>query len=101
MQIMITDYSDNLGIDNNKLNIEDFKNKLLEEVNEVVNAKSAKELASEVFDVMQVCTSILEYLVVNKGLKLKLEVNRHIKKLKSRGWKFKKMIIFQVHDWME
>lgn len=101
MQIMVTDFNKKLGIDNNKLNIDDWKRKLVEEVNEVVNAKNTIEVAEEVLDVIQVCTSILFYLTNKKGLKLRLALNKHIKKLRARGWKFKKMIVFQIHDWRE
>lgn len=94
MQLPVLDH--NKEIDNSKMTIEDWKNKLQEETKEVVQAKSTAELAEEVLDVVQVCIGIISYLIEKRGLKLKYEVNRHVKKLKNRGWKVRKWIMINV-----
>lgn len=101
MQIMITDYSNNLGIDNNKLSIDEFKNKLNEECKEVCEETDTIKLAYELLDVIQIAIGLLVVLVDKHGLNLKLVLQRHIKKLRSRGWHFKNIINFQILDWRE
>lgn len=101
MQIMVLSHSDKAGIDNNKLTIQEFKNKLSEEFKETLKENDTEKLASELLDVIQVCIGCLHLLVDKHGLNLKLAMQNHLKKLKHRGWKIKKMINFQVLDWRE
>lgn len=101
MQIMITDYSNNLGIDNSKLDIKDFKNKLKEECEEVMEENNTEKLAYELLDVIQVCIVCLHILVDKQGLNLKRAIQKHMKKLRNRGWHFSKMLVFQILDWRE
>lgn len=101
MQIMVTDYSDKLGIDNNKLSLSEFKNKLNEECKEVMEEIDTLKLAYELLDVIQIAVGMLFMLVDKQGLNLKLAIQKHFKKLRGRGWRFKKMITFQILDWRE
>lgn len=99
MQLMVL--SHNKNIDNNKMDIEQWKEKLLEETMEVIEAKNTKNITEEVLDVLQVCIGILDFLVEKKAVNIKAAVQRHLKKLRSRGWRAKKLIVFQVFRWMD
>lgn len=76
--------------------------KLLEETKEVLEAiqeKDKEHVAEEVLDVIQVAIGMLDTLE-GEGYSLKHMICTHLKKLKKRGWKSKKLIIFQVFNWI-
>lgn len=91
--------SHNSSIDNNKMTIDLFKDKLMEEANEVLEAKSTEHLAEEILDVVQVCIGMLDNLDNRKGLKIQAAVNKHLKKLSKRGWNIKKLILINPINW--
>lgn len=75
--------------------------KLTEEVLEVLDAiqeNNKEHVAEEVLDVMQVAIGMLDTLE-EEGQNLKHMLCKHLKKLRRRGWKSKKLIIFQVFNW--
>ncbi|NEZ46134.1 hypothetical protein FDF74_02775 [Clostridium niameyense] len=76
--------------------------KLLEETKEVLEAiqeKDKEHVAEEVLDVIQVAIGMLDTLE-GEGYSLKHMIFNHLKKLRKRGWKSKKLIIFQVFNWI-
>ena len=76
-------------------------NKLLEEVEELKRAISLgdkENVAEEALDVLQVCIGMLDTLEM-EGYTLKPLICKHLKKLRSRKWRTKKLIIFQVFNW--
>lgn len=59
--------------------------KLKEEVIELENSKTIDNELEEIFDIMQVCLSLLyKYNIV----KINKASKKHLQKLKNRGWKF-------------
>ncbi|EKX80591.1 hypothetical protein CFSAN001628_005789 [Clostridium botulinum CFSAN001628] len=44
------------------------------------------------------CVEVLDKLESEHNVNLKTSLNKHHKKIKKRGWKAKKMIIFQVFN---
>nr|WP_053341125.1 MazG nucleotide pyrophosphohydrolase domain-containing protein [Clostridium botulinum] len=75
--------------------------KLLEETKEVLEAiqeKDKEHIAEEVLDVIQVAIGMLDTLE-EEGYSLKKMICKHLKKLRKRGWKTKKLIILQVFNW--
>ncbi|MBN3352672.1 hypothetical protein CF087_18770 [Clostridium botulinum] len=102
MQLMILEYSTKLGIDNRKLTLENFVDKLQEEVTELKEAVEDKNntnhIAEEAWDCLQMCVEILDKLESKHNVNLKASLNKHHKKIKERGWKAKKMVIFQVFN---
>ncbi|NFF66801.1 hypothetical protein FDF69_07805 [Clostridium sporogenes] len=67
--------------------------KLVEETKEVLEA-----IQEEVLDVIQVAIGMLDTLE-EEGYSLKQRICKHLKKLRKRGWKTKKLIVFQVFNW--
>ena len=103
MQMMVLDRSRQLEIDNNELDIRTMLDKLYEESLEVQTALDNRDflnLQEELFDTIQVCIGILDKLD-REGLSLRTGLNKHHKKLVSRGWTSKKMINFTINDWEE
>ncbi|NFD54656.1 hypothetical protein EXN53_02995 [Clostridium botulinum] len=75
--------------------------KLAEETKEVLEAvqeENKEHIAEEVLDVIQVAIGMLDTLEEEK-YSLKQMICKHLKKLRKRGWKNKKMIILQVFNW--
>lgn len=75
--------------------------KLLEETKEVLEAiqeNDKEHVAEEVLDVIQVAIGMLDTLE-EEGNSLKQMIFKHLKKLRKRGWKSKKLIILQVFNW--
>lgn len=75
--------------------------KLLEETKEVLDAiqeKNKEHIAEEVLDVIQVAIGMLDTLE-EEGYSLNINIDKHLRKLTKRGWKTKKLIIFQVFNW--
>ena len=99
MQLMVL--SHNKNIDNNKLTIEQWKSKLQEEVAELIEAETTKDITEEVLDVLQVCIGIIDFLVEKKAVNIKAAIQKHLKKLSRRGWRAKKLIVFGVFEWMD
>lgn len=101
MQMMVLDRSRQLGIDNNKATLNDFMNKLAEEIEEVrwgLILEDMDNLQEELFDTIQVCIGMLNKLD-KEGLSIRNGLNKHHKKLVARGWTSRKMINFTVNDW--
>ncbi|MCC5425562.1 MazG nucleotide pyrophosphohydrolase domain-containing protein [Clostridium botulinum] len=74
--------------------------KLVEETKEVLEAiqeKDKEHIAEEVLDVIQVAIGMLDTL--EEGQSLKQMICKHLKKLRKRGWRSKKLIVFQVFNW--
>ena len=72
--------------------------KLLEETKEVLEAiqeNDKEHVAEEVLDVIQVAIGMLDTLE-EEGNSLKQMICKHLKKLRKRGWKSKKLIILQI-----
>ena len=97
MQLPVLSY--NSEIDNNKMTIELFKDKLIEETNEVIDAESTDHLAEEILDVIQVAIGMLDNLSNRKDLNVRAAVNKHLKKLNKRGWKIKRLILVNPINW--
>ncbi|WP_243185794.1 hypothetical protein [Clostridium botulinum] len=55
-------------------------------------------VAEEAWDSLQMCVEVLDKLESEHNVNLKTSLNKHHKKIKKRGWKAKKMIIFQVFN---
>ncbi len=75
--------------------------KLLEETKEVLEAiqeENKEHIAEEVLDVIQVAIGMLDTLE-EEGYSLKERICKHLKKLRKRGWRSKKLIVFQVFNW--
>ena len=101
MRMMILDRSRKLGIDNDKATYSDYILKFIEEAYEVVNAYDFGDMVNlqeELFDTIQICIGMLDRLDKD-GLSLITGLNKHHKKLVSRGWESKKMINFTINDW--
>lgn len=93
--------SDKLGIDNNTATLDQFIAKFIEEYSEVRCAflnGDMNNMQEELFDTIQVCIGMLDKLD-KEGLSLRNGLNKHHKKLVSRGWTSKKMINFTINDW--
>lgn len=74
-------------IDTYKLTWEDWKNKLNEEVDELVEALHSKNkiaIMEEVLDVIQVCVGIIAKLF-KEGMVIEQGIYKHNKKLVNRG----------------
>ncbi|EJO5349415.1 hypothetical protein NRP93_003593 [Clostridium botulinum] len=101
MQLNILEYSTKLGIDNRKLTLEDLIEKLQEEVTElreaVKNKNNIEHKSEEAWDCLQLSVEILDKLEEQDNVNLKTSLNKHHKKLKERGWKAKKIIVFQIY----
>lgn len=103
MELMVLGKNEKLGIDNDRLELEDFADKLLEETVELVNAihkfKTGKgsrgDIAEEALDNIQVCIGVLNRLYID-GADIKQEIHRNNKKLINRWWKPKAVIRIQV-----
>lgn len=92
MQLMVLDKKDTW---------EKQADKLAEETKEVLEAvqeENKEHIAEEVLDVIQVAIGMLDTLEEEK-YSLKQMICKHLKKLRKRGWKSKKMIILQVFNW--
>jgi len=103
MQMMVLDRSKQLEIDNSIANWDCFMEKFGEEGCEVYRAIENKDMVNlqeELFDVIQVCIGMLDKLD-REGLSFRNGLNKHHKKLVSRGWTSKKMINFTINDWRE
>jgi len=101
MQLMVLSHNPN--INNNKLTLKDFAKKVKEESDELVKAIEEGDIdhiAEEALDNIQINIAVLDKLE-SQGLDIKQAVNKHLKKLKSRKWRYKKMIVFQVYRWIE
>jgi NTP pyrophosphatase (non-canonical NTP hydrolase) len=56
----------------------------------------SENLASEVFDVIQMCVGMLDKL--STDIDIEKANKKHFFKLKGRGWKFKKILLVKVND---
>lgn len=104
LELMVLGKNKKLNIDNDKVDLIEFADKLLEETVEVINAihqyrnsKGSKEhVAEEVLDAMQICVGALNKLHI-EDLDIQEAVHRNNKKLIHRGWEPKAIIRIQVN----
>lgn len=92
MQLMVLDKKDTWEKQADKL-VEETK-----EVLEAIQEGDKEHIAEEVLDVIQVAIGMLDTLE-EEGYSLKKSICKHLKKLRKRGWKTKKLIVFQVFNW--
>ncbi|EPY6430844.1 MazG nucleotide pyrophosphohydrolase domain-containing protein [Clostridium sporogenes] len=65
---------------------------------EAIQEGDKEHIAEEVLDVIQVAIGMLDTLEEEK-YSLKQIICKHLKKLRKRGWRSKKLIVFQVFNW--
>ncbi|AJE10839.1 phosphoribosyl-ATP pyrophosphohydrolase family protein [Clostridium botulinum CDC_1436] len=92
MQLMVLDKKDTWEKQADKL-VEETK-----EVLEAIQEGDKEHVAEEVLDVIQVAIGMLDTLEEER-YSLKKMICKHLKKLRKRGWKTKKLIILQVFNW--
>lgn len=81
-----------------KLTYEDWKNKLVEECDELkiaLDSGDRTEIAEEALDVVQVCIGIIAK-IVRKGIRIDLAIFKHNKKLVNRDCKESAIVEFNV-----
>ncbi|MHB8084117.1 MazG nucleotide pyrophosphohydrolase domain-containing protein [Clostridium botulinum] len=100
MYLNILESSTKLGIDNRKLTLEEMVSKLQEEVTElkeaIKNKDNIEHISEESWDCFQLSAEVLDKLEDQHNVNLEESLNKHHKKLRERGWKAKKMLVFEV-----
>lgn len=100
MYLNILESSTKLGIDNRKLTLEEMVSKLQEEVTELKEAVKNKDnidhISEEAWDSLQMSIEVLDNLKEQHNVNLEESLNKHHKKIKERGWKAERMLVFHV-----
>lgn len=113
LKMYLLDKSEKLGLDNENLNLIEFRNLLLQEVKESEleiekarvyknNSDKSQEhkilLAQELLDVIQICLAGL-VMLAKDGIDINLQLLKHNYKLiNKRKWKSRKFIEMRVRD---
>lgn len=86
-------------IDNSKMTWEDWRKKLLDESEELIEAlhsKNKKDIMEETLDIIQICIGIIAKLF-KEGIIIEQGIYRHNKKLCERGCEASAVIRFNVN----
>lgn len=86
LRLPVLSHNKELEIDYSKLKPYQWRCKLMEEISEVIHAKSEENELEELWDVGQLVAQRINMICKDDKLKLKDSNRKHLEKLTERGW---------------